>query len=73
MLHITPRRLLGVLVVTYLIWAAGMRFNVQANWCLLEDTGTSTNAMSKGLFDLCGTDRAPARPAYGVGGRVHRT
>ena len=43
---------LGFLAVTYLVWAAGLRVNVQANWRLLEDTGTSTNAVSKGLFDL---------------------
>jgi hypothetical protein len=42
----------GLLVLSYVIWGAGLRVNLQANWRLLEDTGTSTNALSKVLFDL---------------------
>ena len=44
--------LVGFLAVTYLLWAAGLRANVVANWCLLEQTGTSTNLPSKLLFEL---------------------
>ncbi len=43
---------LGFLAATYVLWAAGLRVNLIANWRLLEETGTSTNALSKGLFDL---------------------
>lgn len=37
---------------TYVVWGAGLRVNLQANWALLEATGTSTNALSKGAHDL---------------------
>jgi hypothetical protein len=41
----------GLLAVTYVIWAAGMRVNLRANADLLMTTGTSTNVVSKFLFD----------------------
>jgi hypothetical protein len=44
--------LLGFLAATYLVWGAGVRVNLQANWSLLEETGTSTNAFSKAAYDL---------------------
>ena len=43
---------LAILAVTYVASAAGLRANIAANWCLLDQTGTSTNAMSKLGFDL---------------------
>ncbi len=43
---------LGFLTLTYVVWGAGLRVNMMANWRLLEETGTSTSALSKGLFDL---------------------
>ena len=43
--------LLAVLASTYGLWAAGLRANVVANGQLLEATGTSTNVLSKLLFD----------------------
>jgi hypothetical protein len=43
---------LGFLSATYLLWAAGLRVNVIANWRLLEQTGTSTNLLSKVMFEL---------------------
>lgn len=43
---------IGFLAVTYLLWAAGLRANVVANWGLLEQTGTSTNLPSKVMFEL---------------------
>ena len=42
----------GLLALSYVIWGAGLRVNLQANWRLLEDTGTSTNVLSKVLFDV---------------------
>ena len=48
-----PRSLvLGFLGTSYVLWAAGLRINLITNWRLLEETGTSTNALSKLLFDL---------------------
>lgn len=44
--------LLGWLACTYIVWGAGLRVNLKANWKLLEETGTSTNALSKGAHDL---------------------
>jgi hypothetical protein len=48
-----PRFLVvGFLAATYVLWALGMRANLIANCRLLEETGTSTNALSKVGFDL---------------------
>ena len=40
------------LAVTYAAWGAGLRANLRANWSLLEQTGMSTNALSKAAHDL---------------------
>ena len=56
----SPVAVAGLLAVTYLIWAAGLRVNVIANWCLLEQTGMSTNLLSKLMFEL--TRRRSSRP-----------
>ena len=40
------------LAATYVIWGAGMRVNLAANWLLLEETGTSTNLLSKAAHDI---------------------
>lgn len=64
----------GVLLVflagTYVVWGAGLRVNLTANWTLLEQTGTSTNALSKAAYDLVRLRtrslRAP-RIASGIG------
>ncbi|MGF7162492.1 hypothetical protein FHS85_004146 [Rhodoligotrophos appendicifer] len=40
------------LASTYLVWGAGLRVNLKANWQLLETTGTSTSALSKAAYDL---------------------
>jgi hypothetical protein len=44
--------LLGFLAGTYVLWWAGLRVNLGANWRLLEETGTSTNVLSKVAYDL---------------------
>jgi hypothetical protein len=44
--------LLAVLAGTYVVWAAGLRAGMGANWTLLTATGTSTNALSKAAYDL---------------------
>lgn len=43
--------MLPVLATTYALWALGLRASVMANGRLLDATGTSTNALSKLLFD----------------------
>ena len=40
------------LAATYLIWGLGLHANLKANWALLQETGTSTNALSKAAHDL---------------------
>ena len=42
----------GFLAATYVIWAAGLRVNLAANGRLLTETGASTNALSKVMFDV---------------------
>jgi hypothetical protein len=44
--------LLVVLVISYALWAFGLRANLRANWTLLATTGTSTNVLSKAGYDL---------------------
>jgi hypothetical protein len=46
---------------TYVAWGAGLRVNLQANWALLEDTGTSTNALSKAAYDVAKRRTASVR------------
>jgi hypothetical protein len=50
------------LAFSYAAWGAGLRLNLLANRALLEDTGTSTNILSKAAFDLAA--------AAGAGGRL---
>lgn len=40
------------LAATYVIWGAGLRVNLAANWSLLARTGTSTNVLSKAAHDI---------------------
>lgn len=40
------------LALTYVAWGAGLLANLKANWALLEETGISTNALSKAAHDL---------------------
>lgn len=62
--------LLAFLAASYVAWGAGLRVNLKANWRLLEQTGTSTNALSKAAYDLTrrrtGSRRA-TRTASAVG------
>jgi hypothetical protein len=46
---------------SYLVWWAGLRVNLHANWALLEATGTSTNLLSKAAYELARLRRAGAR------------
>jgi hypothetical protein len=53
--------LLAFLAATYLLWGAGMRANLAANWSLLDCTGASTNALSKAAHDIARARHAGAR------------
>jgi hypothetical protein len=53
--------LLALLASTYVIWGAGMRVNLAANWSLLASTGASTNALSKAAHDIARARGAGAR------------
>ena len=53
--------LLAFLAVSYVVWAIGLRANLRANWALLEQTGTSTNALSKAAYELARLRTASAR------------
>jgi hypothetical protein len=40
------------LIATYVLWAAGLRANLAANWALLTTKGMSTNVLSKAAHDI---------------------
>ena len=42
------------LASTYVAWGIGIWVTLKANWSLIENTGTSTNALSKAAYDLVG-------------------
>ncbi len=52
---------LAFLAATYVVWGAGLRVNLAANSRLLEQTGTSTSALSKAAYDLAGLGGRSAR------------
>ena len=65
-----PGALLGFLAATYVLWGAGLRANVATNWCLLEQTGTSTNLPSKVMFEVAqrrSSDPRVSRAASAIG------
>jgi len=67
---VDSRFLIAFLAASYVLWGAGLRVNLKANWALLEATGTSTNALSKAAYDLVTsrTKRLRARRiAAGIG------
>ncbi|SNY38716.1 NNMT/PNMT/TEMT family protein [Paractinoplanes atraurantiacus] len=55
--------LLLILAVSYVAWAVGLRAALHANWTLLLRTGTSTNVLSKGAYDLARRTSRSARVA----------
>src|SRR5262249_11376717 len=57
----------GFLVATYLLWFLGLRTNLAANGRLLEETGTSTNLLSKVLFELARRRSGSERPRQAAG------
>lgn len=44
--------LLIFLAATYVVWGAGLRASLAANWSLLACTGASTNVLSKAAHDI---------------------
>jgi hypothetical protein len=63
---------LAFLAGTYVVWGAGLRVNLKANWALLEETGTSTSVLSKAAYDLArlGTSSIRARKGAAIVGYV---
>jgi hypothetical protein len=53
--------LLTFFAATYVVWAAGLRVNLAANWSLLTSTGASTNALSKAAHDVAQARNAGSR------------
>jgi hypothetical protein len=53
--------IVAFLVGSYVVWGLGLRVNLAANWSLLEETGTSTSALSKAAYDLAGLGRRGRR------------
>ena len=53
--------LLSFLAGTYVLWAAGLRVSLAANWSLLTRTGVSTNAPSKAAHDIARARKAGLR------------
>ncbi len=45
-------QMLMVLALTYVAWGAGLRVNLKANFRLLEEAGTSSNALSKAAYEV---------------------
>ena len=56
-----PQMLL-VLAATYVAWGAGLRVNLKANFRLLEEVGTSSNALSKAAYDIVSLRTETVRP-----------
>ena len=46
---------LTLLGCSYVLWGAGLSSSLEANWRLLEATGTSTSLLSKLAYDLAGS------------------
>jgi hypothetical protein len=55
-------QMLLVLASTYVAWGAGLRVNLKANFRLLEEVGTSSNALSKAAYDIVSLRTETARP-----------
>jgi hypothetical protein len=51
------------LAATYVVWGAALRVNLAANWTLLEETGTSTNVLSKAAHDIVSSRSESVRAA----------
>jgi NNMT/PNMT/TEMT family len=62
--------LLAFLAATYVVWGIGLRVNLAANARLLEETGTSTNVLSKALFDMTAARTPRTRRVAGAIGYV---
>ena len=58
---VTHELAIGLLAVTYLLWAGALGKNVVANWRLLELTGACTNLPSKVMFEVARRRSSSAR------------
>jgi hypothetical protein len=62
MAEVGETQMLLVLAGTYVAWGAGLRVNLKANFRLLEEVGTSSNALSKAAYDIVSTRTETVRP-----------
>jgi hypothetical protein len=53
--------IVAFLALTYVVWGVGLRVNLEANAALLDQTGTSTSALSKAAHDLAALGRCSPR------------
>ena len=62
--------LLVLVGASYVAWGAGLRLSLRANWALLEQTGTSTNVLSKAAHAVTRTRTAKVRRLAASSGYV---
>jgi hypothetical protein len=62
--------LLPVLGASYIAWWKGVSPNLEQNWHLLEETGMSSNALSKLFYDRAGKYSATKQKLLSKGGYV---
>ena len=69
MAEVGETQMLLVLAGTYVAWAAGLRVNLKANFRLLEEVGTSSNALSKAAYDVVSSRTEISSPSESRRGR----
>jgi hypothetical protein len=65
-----PWQLLALVAASYVAWGAGLRLSLRANWSLLEQTGTSTNVLSKAAHAATRTRTTRVRRLAAASGYV---
>ncbi len=63
-------QVLVLVAASYVAWGAGLRLSLRANWALLEQTGTSTNVLSKAAHAVTRTRTARVRRLASSSGYV---
>jgi len=63
-------QLLVLVAASYVAWGAGLRLSLRANWSLLEQTGTSTNVLSKAAYAMTRTRTTSVRRLAASSGYV---
>ena len=66
------RLLLAFLAASYVVWGAGLRVNLRANWALLERTGHEHQRAVEGCATTCRRRTRARRRAAAARGRLRR-